>query len=104
MIPQRNLSLLANRLHKEHGGRVSLNRVGTGLLFGMVSGGVESSQLGKLLIFKGGTALKRCYFVITDSRKIWTSPLLGPRISMKSVLAWRRSTSTSPKHQDSFRL
>jgi uncharacterized protein len=63
MIPQRNLSLLANRLFKEHRGRrvpeVVLERDYC-LAWFLV--GVSQSQLRDLLIFKGGTALKRCYF------------------------------------------
>jgi hypothetical protein len=38
MIPQRNLSMLSNRL------------------------GLSRSELRDKLLFKGGTALKRCYF------------------------------------------
>jgi predicted nucleotidyltransferase component of viral defense system len=63
MIPQRNLSLLANRLHKERGGRrlpESVLERDYCLAWFLV--GLGQSQLGKLLIFKGGTALKRCHF------------------------------------------
>ncbi len=63
MIPQRNLSLLANRLHKEHGGR----RIPEAVLerdycLAWFLVGLGQSRLGQILIFKGGTALKRCYF------------------------------------------
>src|SRR5260370_25157955 len=63
MIPQRNLSLLANRLHKEHGGR----RIPEAVLerdycLGWFLVGLGQSRLGQILIFKGGTALKRCHF------------------------------------------
>ena len=63
MIPQRNLSLLANRLHKEHGGR----RIPEAVLerdycLAWFLVGLGQSRLGKILIFKGGTALKRCHF------------------------------------------
>jgi predicted nucleotidyltransferase component of viral defense system len=63
MIPQRNISLLANRLYKEHGGRripeVVLERDYC-LAWFLV--GLSQSKLRDLLIFKGGTALKRCHF------------------------------------------
>jgi predicted nucleotidyltransferase component of viral defense system len=63
MIPQRNLSLLANRLYKEHGGR----RIPEGVLerdycLAWFMTGLSQSKLRDLLIFKGGTALKRCHF------------------------------------------
>ena len=63
MIPQRNLSLLANRLHKEHGGRrIPESVLERDYCLAWFLAGLSQSQLGKLLIFKGGTALKRCYF------------------------------------------
>ena len=63
MIPQRNLSLPANRLHKEHGGR----RIPEAVLerdycLAWFLVGLGQSRLGQILIFKGGTALKRCHF------------------------------------------
>jgi hypothetical protein len=63
MIPQRNLSLLANRLHKEHAGR----RIPEAVLerdycLAWFLVGLSQSKLKELLIFKGGTALKRCHF------------------------------------------
>lgn len=63
MIAQRNLSLLANRLFKEHGGR----RIPEAVLerdycLAWFLVGLSQSKLRDLLIFKGGTALKRCHF------------------------------------------
>jgi len=63
MIPQRNLSLLANRLYKEHGSR----RIPEAVLerdycLAWFLVGLSQSKLRDLLIFKGGTALKRCHF------------------------------------------
>jgi len=63
MIPQRNISLLANRLYKEHGGR----RIPEAVLerdycLAWFLVGLSQSKLHDLLIFKGGTALKRCHF------------------------------------------
>jgi predicted nucleotidyltransferase component of viral defense system len=63
VIPQRNISLLANRLYKEHGGR----RIPEAVLerdycLAWFLVGLSQSKLKDLLIFKGGTALKRCHF------------------------------------------
>lgn len=63
MIPQRNISLLANRLYKKHGGR----RIPEAVLerdycLAWFLAGLSQSKLRELLIFKGGTALKRCHF------------------------------------------
>ncbi|MBC7883124.1 MAG: nucleotidyl transferase AbiEii/AbiGii toxin family protein [Anaerolineae bacterium] len=63
MIPQRNLSLLANRLHKQNAGR----RIPEAVLerdycLAWFLIGLSQSKLSELLIFKGGTALKRCHF------------------------------------------
>jgi predicted nucleotidyltransferase component of viral defense system len=63
MIAQRNLPLLANRLLREHGGR----RIPEAVLepdycLAWFLVGLSQSRLGQLLIFKGGTALKRCHF------------------------------------------
>jgi predicted nucleotidyltransferase component of viral defense system len=63
MIPQRNLSLLANRLHKEHGGRrIPESVLERDYCLAWFLAELSQGQLGKLLIFKGGTALKRCHF------------------------------------------
>ena len=63
MIPQRNLSLLSNRLHREQGGR----RIPEAVLerdycLAWFLVGLSQSKVKDLLIFKGGTALKRCHF------------------------------------------
>ena len=55
MIPQRNISLLANRLYKEHGGR----RIPEAVLerdycLAWFLAGLSQSKLRDLLIFKGG--------------------------------------------------
>jgi hypothetical protein len=58
MIPQRNISLLSNRLYKEHGGRripetvLERDRYLTWFLIGF-----SQSELKDLLIFKGSTGL-----------------------------------------------
>ena len=63
MIPQRNLSLLANRLHREgRGRRIPESVLERDYCLAWFLAGLSQSQLAKLLIFKGGTALKRCHF------------------------------------------
>ena len=63
MIPQRNLSLLSNRLHKEHGGRrIPESVLERDYCMAWFLVGLSQSHLSRLLIFKGGTALKRCHF------------------------------------------
>lgn len=59
MIPQRNISLLANRLYKEHGGR----RIPEAVLerdycLAWFLAGLSQSKLRELLIFKGGTGIE----------------------------------------------
>jgi predicted nucleotidyltransferase component of viral defense system len=56
--PQRNLSLLANRLHREHGGRrIPESELERDYCLAWFLVGLSQSRLGQLLIFKGGTAL-----------------------------------------------
>src|SRR4029077_2683319 len=62
MIPQRNLSLLSNRLAREGGRRVSEAVLERDYCLAWFLVGLSRSGPGKALVFKGGTALKRCYF------------------------------------------
>ena len=63
MIPQRNLSLLANRLLEEHGGRrIPETVLERDYCLAWLLVGLSQSRLRDLFIFKGGTALKRCHF------------------------------------------
>jgi uncharacterized protein len=63
MIPQRNLSLLANRLYQEHGGRrIPESVLERDYCLAWFLIGLSQSRLGHLLIFIGGTCLKRCHF------------------------------------------
>jgi len=60
MIPQRNLSLLANRLHREHEGRrIPESVLERDYCLAWFLVGLSQSRLSQLLIFKGGTALKQ---------------------------------------------
>ena len=63
MIPQRNLSLLSNRLFHEHGGR----RIPEAVLqrdycLAWFLATLATHPLREHLAFKGGTALRRCHF------------------------------------------
>ena len=66
MIPQRNISLLANRLAKAGGRRIPESVLERDYCLAWFLAGLAESDLQQSLAFKGGTALKRCYF--GDSR------------------------------------
>jgi uncharacterized protein len=62
MIPQRNISLLANRLAREGGQRLRDDVLERDYCLAWFLCGLAESDLKQILAFKGGTALKRCYF------------------------------------------
>jgi predicted nucleotidyltransferase component of viral defense system len=62
MIPQRNISLLANRLAKEGGRRIHESVLERDYCLAWFLSALAESDLKPILAFKGGTALKRCYF------------------------------------------
>ena len=62
MIPQRNISLLANRLAKEGGRRIQESVLERDYCLAWFLCALAESDLKPILGFKGGTALKRCYF------------------------------------------
>lgn len=62
MIPQRNLSLLSNRLAREGCRRVPEVVLERDYCLAWFLVGLSRTPLHKFLVFKGGTALKRCYF------------------------------------------
>jgi uncharacterized protein len=62
MIPQRNLSLLSNRLTRAGGRRIVEAVLERDYCLAWFLVGLSRSPLREILIFKGGTALKRCYF------------------------------------------
>jgi predicted nucleotidyltransferase component of viral defense system len=62
MIPQRNLSLLANRLAKEGGRRIPESVLERDYCLAWFLEELAVADLRVPLGFKGGTALKRCYF------------------------------------------
>jgi predicted nucleotidyltransferase component of viral defense system len=62
MIPQRNISLLANRLASAGGQRLREDVLERDYCLAWLLAGIADSELRAALAFKGGTALKRCYF------------------------------------------
>jgi len=62
MIPQRNISLLSNRLAKAGGRRIPEAVLERDYCLAWYLVGLSRSPLRNCLAFKGGTALKRCYF------------------------------------------
>jgi predicted nucleotidyltransferase component of viral defense system len=62
MIPQRNLSLLANRLARQGGRRIPEAVLQRDYCLAWFLVGLSRSPLRERLAFKGGTAIKRCYF------------------------------------------
>jgi hypothetical protein len=62
MIPQRNISLLSNRLAKEGGRRIQESVLERDYCLAWFLCALAESDLKPILAFKGGTSLKRCYF------------------------------------------
>lgn len=62
MIPQRNLSVLSNRLARAGGRRIPEAVLERDYCLAWFLVGLSRAPLGERLAFKGGTALKRCYF------------------------------------------
>ena len=62
MIPQRNISLLANRLAEAGGRRIPESVLERDYCLAWFLAELAESDLQQSLAFKGGTALKRCYF------------------------------------------
>ncbi len=62
MIPQRDLSLLSNRLAERGGRRIPETVLERDYVLSWLLVGLSRSPLRDRLAFKGGTALKKCYF------------------------------------------
>ncbi|HBL15736.1 MAG TPA: nucleotidyl transferase AbiEii/AbiGii toxin family protein [Elusimicrobia bacterium] len=61
MIPQRDLSLLSNRLAKSGGRRIPETVLERDYCLAWFLAALSQEKLGERLAFKGGTAIKRCY-------------------------------------------
>ena len=62
MIPQRNISLLSNRLAAGGGLRIREDVLERDYCLAWFLNALAGSDLRPVFAFKGGTALKRCYF------------------------------------------
>jgi predicted nucleotidyltransferase component of viral defense system len=62
LIPQRNISLLANRLAKVGSRRIPESVLERDYCLAWFLAELARSDLQRSLAFKGGTALKRCFF------------------------------------------
>jgi predicted nucleotidyltransferase component of viral defense system len=62
VIPQRNISLLSNRLAADGGRRIPEHVLERDYCLAWFLAMLSQSDLKTVLAFKGGTALKRCYF------------------------------------------
>lgn len=61
MIPQRNLSLLSNRLARKGGRRIPEAVLESDYCLSWFLIGLSHSPLKDILLFKGGTCIKKCY-------------------------------------------
>ncbi len=61
MIPQRNLSLLSNRLARKGGRRIPEAVLERDYCLSWFLVGLSETILRDILAFKGGTAIKKCY-------------------------------------------
>jgi hypothetical protein len=62
VIPQRNFSLLSNRLARAGGCRIHEAILERDYCLAWFLVGLSRSALRERVVFKGGTAIKRCYF------------------------------------------
>jgi hypothetical protein len=62
LIPQRNISLLSNRLAAGGGLRIREDVLERDYCLAWLLTALSQSDLKPVLAFKGGTALKRCYY------------------------------------------
>ena len=62
MIPQKNISLISNKTAKGSGKRIPEGIIERDYCLAWFISGISQSPIKKYLVFKGGTALRRCYF------------------------------------------
>ena len=92
MIPQRNLSHLSNRLADGGSRRVPETVLERDYCLSWFLVGLSRSPLRDRLAFKGGTALKKCYFADYCS-------MLSRGSSSSGEWHWRRWAGTSPSRK-----
>jgi predicted nucleotidyltransferase component of viral defense system len=104
VIPQRNLSLLSNRLARGGGRRIPEAVLERDYCLAWFLVGLSRSPLREYLVFKGGTALKRCYFgdyrfsEDLDFTLASERPLESILVGLEEVYAQVRSASGIPIH------
>ncbi len=86
MIAQRNLSILSNRLARAGGRRIPEAVLERDYCLAWFLVGLSRSSLREHLVFKGGTALKRCYFGDYRFSEDLDFTLAGD-LSFKSILS-----------------
>ncbi len=62
MIPQKNISLISNKTHQDGRRRILEAMIERDYCLAWLLFGLSQSSLRASLVFKGGTALRRCYF------------------------------------------
>jgi predicted nucleotidyltransferase component of viral defense system len=117
VISQRNLSLLSNRLARAGGRRIPEAVLERDYCLAWFLVGLSRSSLREHLVFKGGTALKRCYFgdyrfsEDLDFTLAGEMPLESILSGLEDIYADVRSASGIPfrysredrkKHQNSY--
>ncbi len=118
MIPQNQISKLSNRLLKQHGGRrIPENVLERDYCIAWFLIGLSRSPLRNKLVFKGGTALRRCHFSEYRFSEDMDFTLLQPlsfeelRQELESVygevkrasnITFRFSRSDTVAHQNSY--
>ena len=104
MIAQRNLSILSNRLARTGGRRIPEAVLERDYCLAWFLVGLSRSSLREHLVFKGGTALKRCYFgdyrfsEDLDFTLAGDMPLESILFGLEEVYSAVRSASGIPFH------
>lgn len=85
MIPQRNLSLISNKLAESGGTRIPEKVIELDYCLAWFLIGLYRCELGKHLAFKGGTALRRCHFGEYRFSEDLDFSLLKPDFTMEQI-------------------
>src|ERR1035441_7443270 len=99
LIPQRDISLLANRLARAGGRRIPESVLERDYCLAWLLSSLAGSDLRSKLAFKGGTALKRCYLGDYRFSEVLDFTLLEPtslenlRLGLEPVYATVRADS-----------
>lgn len=116
MIQQSNISLLSNRLAREGGRRIPEAVLERDYCLAWLLVGLSRSSLHRCLTFKGGTAIKRCYFgdyrFSEDLDFTLTAPMpletilselkyIYEKVQRASGVAFRYSRADHKQHQNS---